>query len=143
MTFSKNFVLEKLTEAGKYQEELKQLLKFSDEEILNDSGRTHIAERLLQLIVDIMLSANQHFIKELNLEPAEDFQSTFYILGQGGVLPNDFAVKIAPVVGLQNRIVHGYEALNQELFIKTLRENCNDFDGYVQLIHKYLAKAQL
>lgn len=140
MTFSKAFVLEKLTEIEKYQNELKQLLDFSDEEILNDSGKMHIAERLLQLIVDTTLDINQHFIKELGLEPAEDFQSTFYILGKHNVIPNDFAVKIAPVVGLWNRVVHRYDTLNKDLFVKTLREDYKDFDLYGKLIQKHLEK---
>lgn len=63
MTFSRAFITEKLTEVEKYQNELKQLLDFSDEEILNDSGKMHIAERLLQLIVDIILDINQHNVK--------------------------------------------------------------------------------
>lgn len=140
MTFSKAFVIEKLTELKKYENELKQLLDFSDQDILNDSGRIHIAERLLQLVVDTALDINQHFIKELGLEPAEDFQSTFYILGKHNVIPNDFAVKIAPVVGLRNRVVHRYDTLNRELFIKTLREDYKDFDFYSKLIYEYLEK---
>ncbi|MBI2514608.1 DUF86 domain-containing protein [Candidatus Wolfebacteria bacterium] len=140
MTFSKSFILEKLIEVEKYETELENFLEFSDAEILNDSGKMHIAERLLQLIVDIMIDANQHLIKELKLEAAEDFQSTFYILGRSGVLSSDFAARIAPVVGLRNRVVHGYETLNKELFIKSLRENRKDFKHYVKALHEYLEK---
>ena len=142
MTFSRSFVLEKLTEVERYQAELKQLMEFSDEEILNDSGRVHIAERLLQLIVDGILDVNQHFIKELDLEAVEDFQSTFYALGRSAVLPSDFAEKIAPVVGLRNRVVHRYETMNMKLFLESLRKNREDFDKYVGLIGKYLEKMQ-
>lgn len=142
MTFSKAFITEKLTEIEKYQVELEELLDFSDEEILNDSGKTHIAERLLQLIVDTILDINQHLIKELGLEPAEDFQSTFYILGKHNIMSDDFAVKIAPVVGLRNRVVHRYDTLNKDLFIKTLRENYKDFDLYSKLIQKRLEENQ-
>ena len=142
MTFIRNFVLEKLTEVERYHAELKQLMEFSDEEILNDSGKMHIAERLLQLIVDGILDVNQHFIKELDLEAVEDFQSTFYALGKSGVLPPDFAEKIAPVVGLCNRVVHRYETLNTKLLLESLRKNREDFDKYARLIHEYLDRAQ-
>lgn len=138
MTFNKAFVTGKLTEIKKYQNELRELLNFNDKDILNDSGKMHIAERLLQLIVDTILDINQHFIKELELEVAEDFQSTFYILGKHKVIPEDFANKIAPVVGLRNRVVHRYDTLNENLFIKSLRENYRDFDLYIQIIQKRL-----
>lgn len=139
MTFSELYVRQKLTEAATYQEELGKLLASSDEEILRDSGKLHVAERLLQLIVDTLIDINQHFIKELNLAPVEDFQSTFLILGEHGVLPKDFATKISPVVGLRNRVVHRYESLDKSLFIKSLRNNYRDFDMYRKYVETYLA----
>ncbi len=137
MTFNETFVSEKLAEIMKYQEELKQHLEFSNQEILGDTGKMHIAERIFQLIVDLMLDINSHFIKELNLEIADDFQGTFYILGKHNILDTDFAQKIAPVVGTRNRIVHGYEKLDKERFVRELRQNYKDFDKYIELTRKY------
>ena len=138
MVFEKAFVYQKLEEISGYLEELKDLLKFSDKKIIADSGKLRIAERLLQLIVDIMIDINQHFIRELKLKISEDFQGTFYILGNNNILPRDFAQKIAPVVGLRNRIVHRYDTVDKPLFIKTLRKNYSDFETYIRLINKYL-----
>ncbi|OGM96260.1 MAG: hypothetical protein A3B86_03915 [Candidatus Yanofskybacteria bacterium RIFCSPHIGHO2_02_FULL_38_22b] len=138
MTFNEAFIWEKLTEITKYQEELKQHLKFSDQEILGDTGKMHIAERIFQLIVDLMLDINSHFIKELNLEIADDFQGTFYILGKHNVLDADFAQKVAPIVGIRNRIVHGYEKLDKERFVNELRQNYRDFDRYIESVRNYL-----
>jgi len=140
MTFEKAFVLKKIEEIIGYLNETEDLLKFSDKEILSDSGKTHIAERLLQLIVDEMIDINQHFIKELNLKVSEDFQGTFYILGENKILPIDFAQKIAPVVGLRNRVVHRYETLDIRLFISIFRKNLDDFKIYIKIINDYLKK---
>lgn len=120
--------------------EAKELFELSDAEIVNDKGRIHIAERLLQLIVDSLIDVNQHFIKELNLKTPDDLQSTFYIMGEGEVLPAEFARKIAPVVGLRNRIVHRYDTLNKVLFIETFRKNIDDFGKYIVLITDYVEK---
>ena len=138
MTFQKAFVLQKLDEANGYLKEMEDFFKSSDTEILADSGKLHIAERLLQLLVDTILDINQHFIKELNLKISEDFQGTFYILGDNKILPADFAQKIAPVVGLRNRIVHRYDTLNKEMFISAFRKNYPDFKNYIQFINQYL-----
>lgn len=140
MTFEKAFVLKKIEEIFGYLNETEDLFKFSDKEILSDSGKMHIAERLLQLIVDEMIDINQHFIKELNLKISEDFQGTFYILGENKILPIDFAQKIAPVVGLRNRVVHRYETLDTRLFISIFRKNLDDFKIYVKIINDYLKK---
>lgn len=138
MTFEKAFVLKKIEEIIRYLNETEDLFKFSDKEILSDSGKMHIAERLLQLIVDEMIDINQHFIKELNLKVSEDFQGTFYVLGENKILPTDFAQKIAPVVGLRNRVVHRYENLDTRLFISIFRKNLNDFKIYIKIINDYL-----
>lgn len=138
MTFQKAFVLQKLEEAAGYLKEIDDLFKFSDKEILTDFGKIHIAERLLQLIVDVIIDINQHFIGELKLKISEDFQGTFYILGENNILPKDFSQKIAPAVGLRNRVVHRYESLDKELFIKSFRKDSPDFKVYVKLINKYL-----
>jgi|SRR3989338_2441304 len=138
MTFQKAFVFQKLEEISNYLKEVEELFNFSDKEILADSGRMHIAERLLQLVVDTIIDINQHFIKELNLKISEDFQGAFYILAKNNILPEDFARKIAPVVGLRNKIVHRYEKLDKSLFIAAFREDYSDFKMYLKIISDYL-----
>lgn len=140
MTFEKTFILDKLSDISKYQAELKKLLESSDREILDNFEKLHTAERLLQLIVDTMIDINQHFINELDLDAADDFQGTFYILSESSLIDKDFAQKIAPVVGLRNKVVHRYEKLDKERFIHDLRDNYEDFDKYVELVLKYLNK---
>ncbi len=138
MTFEKAFVAKKLEEIAGYLEEVRDLFQDSDTEILGNSTKLHSAERLLQLVVDTMLDVNQHFIREKGLKGLEDFQGTFYVLGQNGILPADFAQRLAPVVGLRNRIVHRYEALDKKLFITTFRRNYPDFERYARHITQYL-----
>lgn len=140
MTFQKIFVFQKIKEILNCLKEIEPLFGFSDKDIVKDSYKLHTAERLLQLIVDAAIDINQHFIIELNLKSSDDFQGTFYILGENGILPADFAQKLAPVVGLRNRIVHRYESLDKELFTKSFRENYPDFKKYVGFINKYLKK---
>lgn len=138
MTFEREFIEAKLGELKRYREEIQGLLASSDEDILRDSYKYHTAERLLQLAVDTILDINQHFIKELGLEVEDDFQSTFYILGAQRIFSEEFAKKIAPIVGLRNRIVHRYETIDRELFITSLRKNFDDMKTYSNHIQKYL-----
>jgi len=142
MTFQKAFIIQKLEQVCGYLKETEELFKFSDKEILADSGRVHIAERLLQLVVDTIIDINQHFIGELNLKISDDLQGTFYILGENKILPEDFAQKIAPVVGLRNRIVHRYDSLDKALFIKAFRKNYSDFKNYIDFINQRLKKIE-
>lgn len=140
MTFQKSFVLQKIEQIFKYLDEAKEIFKFSDREILKDFLKYHTAERLLQLIVDLMLDINHHLIKELNLRVSEDLEGTFYVLGENKILPEEFAKKIGPVVGIRNRIVHRYEDLDLPLFIRTFRRNSSDFEKYIKYIKRCLKK---
>lgn len=140
MTFQKLFVSQKLSDMDQYLKEISDLFGLPDKEILADSGKIHIAERLLQLIVDTMIDINQHFIKELDFSIPEDFQSTFSVLAKNNILPADFAEKIASVVGLRNLVVHRYEVLDKNLFISTFRKEHSDFQEYIKLITAYLGK---
>lgn len=124
-----------------YVKELDSFLEQNtDEQILSDSSKLHIAERLVQLIVDNMIDINQHFIRELDLEIPDDLQSSFLILGENRVLPKDFAFKIAPVTGVRNILVHQYEKLDKEMFVRHIRKNFPDFEKYANYIIEYLKK---
>jgi len=140
MTFEQLYIAEKLSQVDKRFDELKKFLRFSKEEILADQEKMYVAERVFQLIVDNMTDINQYLIKELNLGDFTDPQGTFCILGDNEILPGEFAFKIAPVVAVRNRLVHDYEALNQELFITNLISNYADFSEYIKFIRKFLEK---
>lgn len=135
----KEFVEDKLSNLSQYLEEIEDFFsKYPNEEIINDFEKRHAAERMLELAVKSMININQHFIKSYELEEQDDFQSTFYTLAENDFLPEDFAEKVAPVVGVRNRIVHGYEEIDEELFVKEFRENYQDFKKYKELIEKQI-----
>ena len=87
---------------------------------------------MLQLIVDTCVDINIHLIREKTGKVPDDLQSTFVALGEIGILDMPFALRIAPVVGLRNRIVHRYDTLDRKTFIETLKKEVSDFDKYLQ-----------
>lgn len=138
MPIDKTFILKKLEDIQTYIEELEELYTSPREEVVKNYEKLHTAERLLQLIVDTMIDINNHIIKELSLNPADDFQSTFKTLAQSNVISEDLAQKIAPVVGLRNLIVHRYERLDKDLFVDTLKKEQKDFKNFTKEIYEYL-----
>ena len=137
--FDKELVEKKISQIVEYLDELNPIVNdIPQAEVIKDYFKYHTAERLFQLIVDTMLDINIHLIKENNFVVPDDMQSTFIILGDNNALPKDFALKIAPIVGLRNRIVHRYDTLNKKTFIEILKKNFNDFKEYLVLIKKSL-----
>jgi uncharacterized protein YutE (UPF0331/DUF86 family) len=130
----------KLGQMESYLEELETfVLSHKPEEVKKDITLLHTAERLVQVLVDTMIDINIHIL--LSKEKTYDkTQSTFLILGEIGVLPEKFAKKIAPVVGLRNILVHRYEELDKALFIKNLFKNKDDFKQYIVAIYDFIEK---
>lgn len=141
MTLSKELVIQKISQAEEQLLKARELLKLSNREILEDNINLSALERYFQLTVDSILGANNHIIKESDLRLADDLQSTFYILAEGGILPKEFSQKIAPVVGLRNLLIHQYEKIDDKKFLEDFRKHNGDFDEYFKYITLYLSKS--
>jgi len=123
-----------------YFYEMEDVVKFGEKEILKDNMKLRALERDFQLIVDEMIDINLHFIRELDLKSPDDFQNTFSILAASNIIPDDFAEKLAPVVGTRNILVHRYEKVDKKLFISQVKNERKDFLEYLKLINQYLKK---
>ena len=126
-----------------YLDELRPIaITMSSDDILQDNFKYHTAERVFQLVVDTMIDINIHIIKESIAAAPDDLQSTFSTLADHAILPRNFADKIAPTVGLRNRVVHRYESLQRKTFVELLKENFSDFEQYLSLIQEYIEKVK-
>ena len=130
--FDKALIKAKLNNIVEYIDELGRIVAMPEDEIKNNYLVYHTAERLLQLIADI----NMYLIKEKKLNVPDDLQSTFRTLADNDILPKDFADQIAPVVGMRNLLVHRYEKLDRDVFVRKLKKNFPDFKKYTIFIEQ-------
>ncbi|MBU4339107.1 DUF86 domain-containing protein [Patescibacteria group bacterium] len=136
----RKFIEGKISLIEEYFYEMEDVVKFGEKEILKDNMKLRALERDFQLIVDEMIDINLHFIRELDLKSPDDFQNTFSILAASNIIPDDFAEKLAPVVGTRNILVHRYEKVDKKLFISQVKNERKDFLEYLKLINQYLKK---
>ncbi len=137
----KKFLEKKLEMLTGYVDEMEKAISgFSIGEIRDDLDKRRVTERVFQLIVDCMIDTNVHIIREGNFGAPDDLESTFKMLGKYKVLDEDFANKIAPIVGARNMIVHRYEKLDIDLFLNNLKNNFLDFKKYIVQIDSYIKK---
>jgi len=130
----REFIERKLQAIALYIRRLHVVLESSDADIRDDFFKLHTLERLIQLIVDEIVDINTHVIRYGDFSVPDDFQSSFLVLAEGGVFPRDFAERIAPTVGLRNRLVHRYEAIDPILLIRMARAESGDFREYAEYI---------
>ena len=132
------FIEMKLFNIQGYFKELEDVLAYSDQEIKKDFLKIRALERILQLIVDEIIDINNHIIRYARLNIPDDFQSSFLVLAENKIFSKHFAEKIAPVVGLRNRLVHRYEKVDLDILLGSIRKNKVDFREYVKYIFKIL-----
>jgi uncharacterized protein YutE (UPF0331/DUF86 family) len=132
------FIETKLSYIQAYYQELENVLGYSDQEIKGDILKLRALERIIQLIVDEIIDINNHIIRYAQLQVPEDFQSAFLILAENKILPEGFARRMAPMVGLRNRLVHRYEKVDVEILLDAIRKNKYDFKQYVKHMLEYL-----
>ena len=137
----KEFIREKIKLAGEYLDEIKEFLKTDDKAIYSDLKSRYSLERVFLLLAEELIDINNYFVKTLELKPIEDLKSSFLALGEVNILPLDFAQKISPLVGVRNILVHQYEKLDFNLFLKNLRTNLGDFEVYFRHILTYIEKS--
>lgn len=139
---NKALIIRKLNQMESYLKDLEELvLSHNPKEVRKNPLLLHTAERLVQVLVDTMIDINVHIIISKD-KSYDKTQSTFLLLGEFGILPEEFAEKIAPVVGLRNILVHRYEELDKELFVRNLFKNADDFKRYIIHIYKFIKKGK-
>ena len=140
LPLDKNLISKKIELLDGYIRELEPIVMLSEEEILSDSLKYHTAERMFQLVVDEIIDINTHIIRAKVLPPPDDIQGTFAVLGDAQILPKDFTLKVAPVIGLRNAVVHRYEHVSLKRFVHELKRNFSDFKKYSILIAEKFLK---
>lgn len=139
----KVFVQKKMNLLNGYVNDLEELvIPFTLMEIRGDKLKVPAIERYFQLVVDQMVDINTHIIKSGDFGTVDDLQSTFTMLGDFKVLDKSFSMRVAPIVGVRNMLVHRYEKLDKDLFLTNLQKNFSDFKNYMIQIDAYIRKAR-
>jgi uncharacterized protein YutE (UPF0331/DUF86 family) len=139
-------IQKKMTMLSDYVDRLEPLIvgatikDIKGDNLKKDNLKLPAIERYFQLAVDVMIDINTHIIREKNFGTVDDLQSTFKLLGDCAVLDHDFAYKIAPIVGARNMLVHRYEKLDTDMFLKNLQDNFPDFKKYLIEINHFLKR---
>lgn len=136
----KDLIKNKMEDIQAYFKEMEPILKYESREIIEDNLKIRAVERLFQLIVDTSIDINTHIITETDFNTPEDYQSTFIILGENKILPMNFAVKIAPSVGLRNLIVHKYGKVDLKKMVDDIKNEIGQYLEYLKLVNEFIQK---
>lgn len=123
--------LERLKECLLKLEPLKGKAK---DEFLKDPYLRDIVERNLEVAAQACLDIANRVIAIEQLAKPQDYYEAILRLGESGVLPDDFAQKLAPLAGFRNILVHQYLDLRWDEVYQNLQalEDLYRFMNHIQ-----------
>jgi uncharacterized protein YutE (UPF0331/DUF86 family) len=93
-----------------------------------------IVERNLEVAAQCCIDICHRIINLENARKPLDYYEAFIILSEIGVLPIDFAKRIAPLAGFRNILVHEYLGIDWNHVYRNLQniQNLVDFSEYIR-----------
>lgn len=109
-----------------------------------ETDRTYlqdIIERNFQVLAQAVIDIANRIISLENLEKPRDYHEAILRLGQGGIVPVDFARKLAPLAGFRNILVHDYLDLNWDEVYANL-EKLDDIHIFLTMVNTWLSDSR-
>lgn len=113
-------------------------LEINDIKQLEDFKNFHLAERLIEKIIDNAISINQHIFREYFRKPVSSGKESFLELSKEKIFDSEFALALSNSVGLRNTIIHNYQKLNIEILFKSINLTIKSYSDYCKKLVNWL-----
>ncbi len=121
-------------------EELKNLQKYTLDEISSERKKQWEVEHGLQLAIQNLLDIGSHILSAIGKNKCEDYTGVIDKLGEESIIPAEFSEKIRGMAGLRNILIHDYLEIEKEKIFNYLQNQLNDFIIFSKYIKLYLDK---
>ncbi|MDP3106081.1 MAG: DUF86 domain-containing protein [Candidatus Methanoperedens sp.] len=138
----KNEILNKLERLQKYVKILDSYKKYGILDINEDFTLRGAIERYLEVSLECVLDIGEMVISKEGFRKPETYKEVIEILGEVGILPEDFAERFAEAAKFRNILVHMYAEVDVEMVYEILQNNLGDFDEFAKYIAGYLEKGE-
>lgn len=117
---------------------LRGTASWTESDLRADTVRLWAVAHGLQLAIQNIIDIAAHLGAALRSGvAAEDYRATILAIGDLGVVDPTFAVRIAPMAGLRNIIVHGYLRLQVERLVEALA-HLDDFGTFAGDVRAFI-----
>jgi uncharacterized protein YutE (UPF0331/DUF86 family) len=123
---------------SEYNEDLRAYRQLEHDEVVTSRDYQSMIRYALQTAIQCVIDIANHLLVGGDLEQPPDSRSAILGLGRHGLLPDDFAQRIAGMPGLRNVIVHRYMTVDHELLYQFLQTCVEDFETFSQHVVTYL-----
>ena len=135
-----NKIISKLQKLDEYIKYLKEVQKINKNQFVEDYHFFGLAERYLQLSIEILLDVGKLLIVIKGLKRPEENQEIFSALRDEKIISEKLADNLIGVANFRNILVHDYEKIDREIVYEKLRNNPDDFENFKKEIVGYVNK---
>jgi uncharacterized protein YutE (UPF0331/DUF86 family)/predicted nucleotidyltransferase len=97
-----------------------------------------LSEHYLRIALEATLDLGRHLIVKTGLGVPQEYREVGKILREQGVLPAELGERLEAMAGMRNVLVHLYWDIDSELLYKTIVEELETFEQYLEHIFRYL-----
>jgi uncharacterized protein YutE (UPF0331/DUF86 family) len=119
---------------------LRPLKSESLAELTADLVRYNGVIHLLHTAVEHVTDVGAHILGGTGLEVPDGYREIIVKMGRHGILPYEFAERIAPMAGFRNIVVHQYLTVDPVRVYEHLQHGLDDFEQFIDHIYEYLRR---
>jgi uncharacterized protein YutE (UPF0331/DUF86 family) len=116
----------------------RKLAAFDKAALLADFTKTGSLRYYLQVSIECCLDLANHLIAAQALRPPKDYADAFAVLGEAGLVTQDFVPTLQKMARLRNRLVHLYWEVDDETLHGFVTTRLADFDRFKACVIRLL-----
>ena len=118
---------------------LEQRQKLTYAEFVADDATYRAVERYFQIAIQAAIDIAGVLLANLSVKVANGYADVFRKLGEVGIVPPDFAERLAAMAGFRNVLVHMYLEVDPAKVYHALQHDLSDLDEFVKHVARYVA----
>jgi len=118
--------------------QLSDLSGLKENTFLNDSHKIASAKYNFIIAIEVAIDMGNHIISHNGFRAPEDYADTFSVLGEYGVVNEEFAKELRKMARFRNRLVHIYWEVDDKQAYKIMQSNLVDFKTLLNSISSFL-----
>ena len=124
-----------LDEITTESEVISSIFKKSDQEILQSIYLIRSLKYSIVVISEAMANTLQHILAKKHNVPIRGYMEAFVKSKEHRIISSELLEKLQPFFSFRNMLVHHYWKVNNELFLKNLRDGLSDFQEFIKEIN--------
>lgn len=119
--------------------QLSDLSGLEEKNFLDDSHKIASAKYNFIIAIEAAIDMGNHIISQNGFRAPEDYADTFSVLGEYGVVNEEFAKELRKMARSRNRLVHIYWEVDDKQVYNIMRANLGDFKTFLNSISSFLS----